>query len=115
MTRGPASSWRTSACSSERRRTDPPGSRAPHDSRAGHPTGGEISSSAPDVRSPHADRTMTAASRDTLRSSWDRLVAPFGPAPAVFGRLADAYSESHRHYHDLDHLADLLRHVPDLR
>lgn len=50
---------------------------------------------------------------DALQRSWVHLLAPFGVEPAaaypVFDRLVDAHAEPHRHYHTLEHVAEVLR------
>jgi predicted metal-dependent HD superfamily phosphohydrolase len=52
---------------------------------------------------------------DALQARWVRLLAVWGVTPAdaypVFDRLAAAYSEPHRHYHTLEHLAEVFRVV----
>jgi predicted metal-dependent HD superfamily phosphohydrolase len=48
-----------------------------------------------------------------LQASWVQLLAGYGVAPAaaypVFDRLVAAYSEPHRHYHNLEHLSEMFR------
>lgn len=52
---------------------------------------------------------------DALQRGWVNLLAPFGVEPAAaypaFDRLVAAYSEPHRHYHTLEHVAEVLRVV----
>jgi predicted metal-dependent HD superfamily phosphohydrolase len=52
---------------------------------------------------------------DLLQRQWVRLLEGFGVAPAdaypPFDRLVAAYSEPHRHYHTLEHLAEMFRVV----
>ncbi len=61
---------------------------------------------------------MTAVS--ALQKRWNRVVAPLLPNPqATWQQLASHYSEPHRHYHTLDHVAaclnwlDQYRHLAD--
>jgi len=49
---------------------------------------------------------------DVLKAEWDRRRRS-GNAGEVFSMLIDAYSESHRHYHNLQHIADMLGEFPD--
>ncbi len=50
---------------------------------------------------------MTAVS--ALQKRWNRVVAPLLPNPqATWQQLASRYSEPHRHYHTLDHVAACL-------
>ena len=48
-----------------------------------------------------------------LQWQWLRLLTPFGVLPEqaypCFDRLVDRYSEPHRHYHTLEHLAEMFR------
>lgn len=50
---------------------------------------------------------------DALQQQWVRLLAGYGVAPVdaypTFDRLAAAHSEPHRHYHTLEHVAEVLR------
>ncbi len=50
---------------------------------------------------------------DAMQQGWVRLVANFFVPPAeaypVFDRLVQAYSEPQRHYHNLEHLAEMFR------
>jgi predicted metal-dependent HD superfamily phosphohydrolase len=50
---------------------------------------------------------------DAMQRQWVRLLDPFGVPPAdaypAFDRLVAAYSEPHRHYHTLEHLAEVFR------
>jgi predicted metal-dependent HD superfamily phosphohydrolase len=52
---------------------------------------------------------------DQLQREWVRLVEELGVTPATayppFDNLVAAYSEPHRHYHTLEHLADMFRVV----
>ncbi|MFO0847883.1 MAG: hypothetical protein U0871_04875 [Gemmataceae bacterium] len=52
---------------------------------------------------------------DLLQRQWVRLLDGFGVPPAdaypPFDRLVAAYSEPHRHYHTLEHLAEMFRVV----
>jgi predicted metal-dependent HD superfamily phosphohydrolase len=61
---------------------------------------------------------MNKQDRDTLQSAWLRLLAGFNVPEAAartgFGELAAAYDEPGRSYHNLDHLADVLRVVDEL-
>jgi predicted metal-dependent HD superfamily phosphohydrolase len=56
---------------------------------------------------------------EALRGAWLNLVLPFGAeegsAWAAFTDLAVRYSGLERHYHNLDHIADMLRTVDGLR
>ena len=49
----------------------------------------------------------------SLQASWIQLLAHFGASPAdaypVFHRLVSAHSESHRHYHTLEHLSEMFK------
>lgn len=55
---------------------------------------------------------------DLMQRGWHRLAASFGGDPATvyapFDALVTAYQEPHRHYHTLEHIADVLRVVPRL-
>jgi predicted metal-dependent HD superfamily phosphohydrolase len=61
---------------------------------------------------------MNQQERDALQSAWLRLLGGFGvpevAARAGFDELAAAYDEPGRFYHNLDHLADVLRTVDGL-
>ncbi len=50
---------------------------------------------------------------DALQAGWVRLMDKYGISPAdaypVFDRLAAAHSEPARHYHTLEHVAEMLR------
>jgi len=50
---------------------------------------------------------------DALQAGWVRLAGKYGVSPAdaypVFDRLVAAHSEPHRHYHTLEHVAEVLR------
>ncbi len=50
---------------------------------------------------------------DALQAGWARLMDRYGISPAdaypVFDRLAAAHSEPARHYHTLEHVAEMLR------
>ena len=50
---------------------------------------------------------------EALQRSWVNLLAPLGVSAAaayhVFDRLVEAHSEPHRHYHTLEHVAEVLR------
>ncbi len=52
---------------------------------------------------------------DLMQRQWVRLLEPDGVIPEraypVFDRLVAAYSELHRHYHTLEHIAEMLRVV----
>jgi predicted metal-dependent HD superfamily phosphohydrolase len=52
---------------------------------------------------------------DLMQRQWAGLLGGYGVAPAdaypVFDRLVAAYSEPHRHYHTLEHLAEMFRVV----
>ena len=52
---------------------------------------------------------------DLLQRQWVRLLEGFGVSPAEaypsFDRLVAAYSEPHRYYHTLEHLAEMFRVV----
>lgn len=52
---------------------------------------------------------------DAMQRQWVRLLDPFGvptdDAYPVFDRIIAAYSEPHRHYHTLEHLAEVFRVV----
>jgi predicted metal-dependent HD superfamily phosphohydrolase len=63
---------------------------------------------------------------DALQRDWVRLLGDYGVTPAdaypVFDRLVAAHSEPHRHYHTLEHLAEVFRvvgrlaaHAEDIR
>lgn len=58
---------------------------------------------------------VTPERLDGLQRSWVNLLAPFGVTPAAaypaFDRLVEAYSEPHRHYHNLEHVGEVLRVV----
>jgi predicted metal-dependent HD superfamily phosphohydrolase len=58
---------------------------------------------------------VTAADLDLLAAEWGRLLSPFGAHPArvrgAFAELTRRYGEPHRHYHTLDHVAEVLRGV----
>lgn len=55
---------------------------------------------------------------ETLQGSWVRLLVRFDVSPAeaypLFDRLVAAYSESHRHYHTIEHLTDMFRVIVKL-
>jgi predicted metal-dependent HD superfamily phosphohydrolase len=55
---------------------------------------------------------------DPLRRGWAKLLERYGVAPAdadpVFDVLVAAYTAPDRHYHNLDHVADVLRVVSRL-
>lgn len=50
---------------------------------------------------------------ESLQAAWVRLLATFGVSPAdaypPFDALVAAHSEPHRHYHNLEHLAEMFR------
>lgn len=52
---------------------------------------------------------------EALQAGWVRLLGGFGVGPAdaypVFDRLVAAHSEPHRHYHTLEHVAEMLKVV----
>jgi predicted metal-dependent HD superfamily phosphohydrolase len=52
---------------------------------------------------------------DLMQRQWAGLLGGYGVAPAdaypAFDRLVAAYSEPHRHYHTLEHLAEMFRVV----
>ncbi|QEL20106.1 HD domain-containing protein [Limnoglobus roseus] len=52
---------------------------------------------------------------DVLQTQWVRFVGGLGVEPAnaypVFDRLVAAHSEPHRHYHTLEHVAEVLKVV----
>ncbi len=56
---------------------------------------------------------------DLMQRSWVNLLAAFGVTPAAayppFDRLVEAYSEPHRHYHNLEHVGEVLRVVGRLK
>ena len=56
---------------------------------------------------------------DLMQRSWVNLLAPFGVSPAaaypLFDRLVETYSEPHRHYHNLEHVGEVLRVVGRLK
>jgi predicted metal-dependent HD superfamily phosphohydrolase len=56
---------------------------------------------------------------EELRAAWLNLVLSFsvevGSALVAFTDLAERYAGPERHYHNLDHVADLLRTVDELR
>ena len=55
---------------------------------------------------------------DVLQRQWVRQLGEIGVAPdkayPTFDRLVAAYSEPHRHYHTLEHLAEVMRVVSRL-
>src|SRR4051794_22476684 len=55
---------------------------------------------------------------EALQAGWVPLVGQYGVIPdaayPVFDRLVAAYSEPHRHYHNLEHIAEMLRVVDRL-
>ncbi len=55
---------------------------------------------------------------DRLQAQWWALLRPTGieavAAYAAFDNLAARYGEPHRHYHTLEHIAEMLRVVPRL-
>ncbi len=57
--------------------------------------------------------TISPERLELLQHYWIRLITPLGAdhttAYAVFDRLVAAYTEPHRHYHTLEHLAELLK------
>lgn len=56
---------------------------------------------------------------DLMQRSWVNLLAPFGVTPATaypaFDTLVEAYSEPHRHYHNLEHVGEVMRVVGRLK
>ena len=55
---------------------------------------------------------------DALRAGWDRVwsaVAPRGAGGEVFQSLVEKYTESHRAYHNLDHIRDCLDQLTSAR
>jgi predicted metal-dependent HD superfamily phosphohydrolase len=50
---------------------------------------------------------------EAMQAAWVRLLAGFGVSPAEayppFDALVAAHSEPHRHYHNLEHLAEMFR------
>jgi predicted metal-dependent HD superfamily phosphohydrolase len=52
---------------------------------------------------------------NSMQREWAQLLGSYGVAPAdaypPFDRLVAAYTESHRHYHTLEHLAEMFRVV----
>ena len=57
---------------------------------------------------------MTTVS--ALQKRWNRVVAPLLPNPqATWQQLASRYSEPHRHYHTLDHVAACLNWLDQYR
>lgn len=52
---------------------------------------------------------------EALQTGWVRLLGRFSVSPAdaypVFDRLVAAHSEPHRHYHTLEHVAEMLKVV----
>jgi predicted metal-dependent HD superfamily phosphohydrolase len=50
---------------------------------------------------------------DIMQMTWVRLLSRFNvePAPAypIFDRLIEAYQETHRHYHNLEHINEVLK------
>ena len=57
---------------------------------------------------------MTTVS--ALQKRWNRVVAPLLPNPqATWQQLASHYSEPHRHYHTLDHVAACLNWLDQYR
>jgi predicted metal-dependent HD superfamily phosphohydrolase len=48
-----------------------------------------------------------------MQAGWVQLLSGYGVGPAaaypVFDHLVGAYSESHRHYHNLEHLSEMFR------
>jgi predicted metal-dependent HD superfamily phosphohydrolase len=55
---------------------------------------------------------------ESMQLSWVRLLDRYNVSPKdaypIFDRLVEAYQESHRHYHNLMHIAEMLRIVPRL-
>jgi predicted metal-dependent HD superfamily phosphohydrolase len=55
---------------------------------------------------------------DRLQQQWWHLLRPFGAEPSAvytaFDELGVRYSEPHRHYHTLEHIAEMLRLLPRL-
>src|SRR4051812_36698379 len=62
--------------------------------------------------------SSTEEVRARLEAAWRRLLLPFAVAEAVsaaaFADLVSRYSEPPRHYHNLDHLADVLGTIDGL-
>lgn len=57
---------------------------------------------------------MTTVS--VLKERWDTNIAPLVPEPdAIWQQLATLYSEPHRHYHTLDHVATCLKWLDHYR
>jgi predicted metal-dependent HD superfamily phosphohydrolase len=58
---------------------------------------------------------ITPERLDALQAGWVRLLTGFGVAAVdaypVFDRLVAAYSEPHRYYHTLEHIAEMLKVV----
>ena len=56
---------------------------------------------------------VTLEKIDQLQTGWLRLLERLGVEPAaalpVFDRLVEQYSEPHRHYHNLEHISEMLR------
>jgi predicted metal-dependent HD superfamily phosphohydrolase len=56
---------------------------------------------------------------DAMQRSWVHLLAQYGVTPAAayppFDRLVESYSEPHRHYHTLEHVAEVLRVIGRLK
>jgi predicted metal-dependent HD superfamily phosphohydrolase len=61
---------------------------------------------------------ITAERIEQLQAAWIRLLGSYDVSPAaaypIFDRLMAAYSESHRHYHNLEHISEMLRVVSRL-
>jgi predicted metal-dependent HD superfamily phosphohydrolase len=61
---------------------------------------------------------MTNSREEKLHSAWKRLLEPFSPDAAASDRafrdLVAAYSMPERHYHNLEHLGDILAAVDRL-
>jgi predicted metal-dependent HD superfamily phosphohydrolase len=57
--------------------------------------------------------TISPERLDLLQRGWVRLLDAYGVTPAdaypVFDRLVAAYTEPHRYYHTLEHVAEVLR------
>ena len=55
---------------------------------------------------------------DRLQQQWWNLLRPSGAEPSAiysaFDALATRHSEPHRHYHTLEHIAEMLRLIPRL-
>ena len=61
---------------------------------------------------------MRTADRDGLRERWERLcrgLATPAHCEQTFQRLWSAYTAADRHYHDILHVADCLRHLDSVR